>query len=130
MKRYFLVLLVLCILPLQALHAKLSFVVEGPEQSYNRIFVVNETNQPQFRCRLVVLREDGSTDQLLGIYNLDGLNDSDSNAKDVKRGMRIGIELPKDFAKELAYTIEYKDYPLFDAVIVHLYEKDSEFLEE
>ena len=130
MKRILLFLLVVCVLPLQALQAKLSFVVGGPENTYNRVVVVNETSQPEFRCRVVVMNEDNSTDQLIGIYKFSNVNDRDSNSKDVRKGMQLGIELPKDFAKELAYTIEYKDYPLYDAIVVHLYEKDSEFIEE
>lgn len=114
-------------LPLQALHAKMSFVVEGSETSYNRTFVINETSQPNIRCRVVILGNDDTMQEIVGVFNLSGINDRDSNVKTVKKGMRLGIEMPKDFQKELSFTVEYKDYPFYDAIVIHLYDKDSEF---
>lgn len=129
MKRIYLFLLAVVMMPMMA-QAKMSFTIEGPEEVYNRIRVLNETSLETLRCRLVVLAEDGSTERVYGIYNLGGANDKDSNTDRIDRGKRIGIELPKDLPVELSFSVEYKDYPLFDVILIHLYDKSSEFNED
>ena len=42
----------------------------------------------------------------------------------------MAIQMEKDFPEEWSFYIEYKDFPLFDAVIVHLRAKSKEFNEE
>lgn len=129
MKRIYLFLLAAMLLPMVA-QAKMSFTIEGPEETYNQIRVINETSQVNFRCRVVVMNSDDTTERVYGIYNLKGYNDNDSNTDRIDRGKRIGIELPKDFSAELSFSVEYKDYPFFDAILIHLYDKSSEFNEE
>lgn len=129
MKRIYLFLLAAMLLPMVA-QAKMSFTIEGPEETYNQIRVINETSQVNFRCRVVVMNSDDTTERVYGIYNLKGYNDNDSNTDRIDRGKRIGIELPKDFSAELSFSVEYKDYPFFDAILIHLYDKSSEFSEE
>ena len=106
------------------------FTAEGPEKSYNQIRIVNETSQENFRCQLVVLNDDNSIKELYGIYELKEKGDSDSNTNRFKQGTRFGIQLPNDFPAEVSFVIEYKDFPLFDAIIIHLHDKNSEFGDE
>lgn len=106
------------------------FTAEGPEKSYNQIRIVNETSQENFRCQLVVLNDDNSIKELYGIYELKEKGDSDSNTNRFKQGTRFGIQLPNDFPVEVSFVIEYKDFPLFDAIIIHLHDKNSEFGDE
>lgn len=115
---------------LMCVNAKVVFSIDGPEKYYNQIRVVNETSQDSVRCRLVVLKEDDSRDYVYGVYNLKGKDDSDTNTKKLTRGTRVAIEMPKDFDGEVSYTLEYLDLPLFDIVVVHLQDKNSEFNEE
>ena len=106
---------------------KMAFVVAGPEDSYNQIRVINNTSLADFQCRVVFLNEDNTVKELYGIYNLKESNDSDSNTSRVKKGQRMGIQMPNDFPKEVTFTIEYKDYPLFDAILIHINEQSSTY---
>ena len=109
---------------------KMAFVIEGPEDMYNQIRVRNETSIQAFRCRVVVLGED---DQILsesGLYNFDSGKAEDSNTDRIRRGTKLGIQLPQDMNAELSYTVEYKDYPFFDAIIIHLFDKTNGFSSE
>ena len=111
-------------------YAAIIFTAEGDESSYNQVRVLNQTSQENFRCQLVILNEDDSTKELYGIYELKEKGDSDSNTKRFKRGTRFWLQLPKDFPVEVSFSIEYKDYPMFDAIIIHLFDKDNEFSSE
>ena len=116
------------LMPLISLHAeKMVFTVEGPEETYNRVSVVNETSQANFVCRIVILNDDDTTRELYGIYNLTEINDHDSNTNWLKRGTRLGVVMPKDFPVEVTCVVEYKDRPLYDYIIVHLFDKNKEF---
>ena len=40
---------------------------------------------------------------------------------------RIGIQLQKDFPIEVSFDVEYKDYPFFDAILIHINELGTGF---
>lgn len=109
------------------------FKVEGPEKSYNQIRIENETSQADFDCRLVTLEleKDGTYKNtgVYGTYNLKESGDGDSNSGSVERKSYIGIEMPKDFPENVTFEIEYKDYPFYDVIIIHLKDTESEFKE-
>lgn len=104
---------------------KMAFVVEGSEDVYNRIRVVNHTSQSDFQCRVVYLNDDNTVKSLYGIYYLKGNKDSDSNSSMISRGTRMGIQMPGDFPVPVNFTIEYKDYPIYDMIIIHINEQDG-----
>ena len=62
--------------------------------------------------------------------NLNGSGDSDTNTSRISRGTKLGLQFPDDFDHELLYTVEYRDYPLFDAIDIILYDKNSDFNSE
>lgn len=106
----------------------MTFVVEGPENSYNQVRVVNETSMENFHCRVVLLNEDKTPKEVYGDYKLFEKWDSDSNSKNAKgdrirKGDRLGIKLPENFPKELSFYVEYLDYPFFDVIVIHLTDK-------
>ena len=107
--------------------ARQVFTIEGPEEDYNQIRVENGTSQVNFRCRIVILDNDDSVLTTYGVFELKEKGDSDSNTSRIPRGTRIGIDMPKDFPVQVSYFIEYRDYPLFDAVIIHLTDETTEF---
>jgi len=108
----------------------LSFVVEGPEQSYNQVRVVNETPYTDFHCRVVILNDDKTVKEVYGDYQLKEKGDSDSNTKSAKesripKGAQLGVKFPKNFDHELSFYVEYRDFPAFDVIIIHLTDKDG-----
>ena len=108
----------------------MSFVVEGPEQSYNQIRVVNETSLENFNCRVVILNDDKTVKEVYGDYELKEKGDSDSNTKGTKdnrvqKGTQLAVKFPKNFQHELSFYVEYRDYPLFDVIVIHLADKDG-----
>ncbi len=109
---------------------KFSFVIEGTERVYNQVRVVNRTSLPNIQCRVVVLDQDDHILSVYGMYNLRGYDDADSNTNRINRGTKIGLQFPEDFSHDLLYSVEYKDYPLFDAVQIVLYDKTSDFSPE
>lgn len=96
------------------------FTVEGPEERYNMIRVVNETSQDSLTCRVVILGESNQTTQIYGTYQLTSKNDHDSNARWVDRGARMALEMPKDFPVETSIAIEYVDRPIWDFIVIHI----------
>ena len=109
---------------------KMQFVIEGPEEMYNQIRVTNETSLSNFRCRIVILDEDNRITKDYGTYHLGGSKSTDTNTDRIQRGTRLGIQLQQDMDAELTFTVEYKDLPLFDAIIIHLYDKEKGFSNE
>ena len=109
---------------------KFSFVIQGSENMYNQVRVVNHTSLQDIRCRVVVLDDQDNILSVYGMYNLTGYDDTDSNTSRIYRGTKIGLQFPEDFDHELLYTVEYRDYPLFDAVDIILYDKNSDFNSE
>ena len=87
---------------------KMAFTVGGP-----------------FKCRVVYLNEDNSVKALFGEYTLKGYDDTDSNANDLRRGYRIGIQMANDCPVEVTFAIEYKDYPFYDAVLIYVNERSA-----
>ena len=107
---------------------KMTFVVGGPEKEYNQIRVMNETSLENFHCRVVVLDEDRNVKDVYGDYQLKEKGDTDTNTKDrIKRGTLIGVQFPKNFTEELSFYVEYRDNPMFDVIVIHLTDKDSEY---
>jgi hypothetical protein len=79
---------------------------------------------------VVVLDNDNQIRSVYGVYAMSGYDDADYNTERISRGTKIGLQFPEDFNHELLYSVEYRDYPLFDAVVVFLYDKNSEFSSE
>ena len=113
----------------------MSFEVQGHEKSYNQVKVVNETSYENFHCRVVILNSDSTVKDVYGDYVLKERWDSDSNTKSgkesrIKQGALLGIQFPKSFTGETSFFVEYKDYPLFDVIIIHLTDKGSGYEDE
>jgi len=90
---------------------------------------VNGTTQSNFSCKVGYfnLEDDGTYHKTgdQGIYLLKEFGDIDSNKGEVHRHSYIGVELANDFVGELSYDIEYKDFPFYDVIIIHLNEKSK-----
>lgn len=127
MRRFILFLLALVSAAGITAQEKLSFIIMGPEETYNQIRVVNETSLDKLSLRVVLLDRDNTILSVYGDYSLNGFGDVDSNTAFVNRGVRLGIQFPKDFKTPLSYDLEYKDYPLYDAIIIHLVDGGHEF---
>ncbi len=125
-KKYIILLIAVLatILPVGAKHI---IEIEGPESSYNQIWLVNQTSKQNFECRVSVLNSDETVDKVYGIYAMKEKGDKDVNTNKIARGTKISIEFPSDLQIETKYTIEYKDFPLFDVVIIQLFDKDKEW---
>lgn len=112
-----------------------TFVVGGGEKSYNQVKVVNETSYTDFHCRVVILNDDNTVKEVYGDYELKEKGDTDSNTKNGKnsripQGALLGIQFPKNFTGETSYFVEYRDYPVFDVIIIHLTDKGGGYSEE
>jgi hypothetical protein len=108
----------------------LTFTVKGEEKTYNQVQVVNETSYTDFHCRVVVLNADSTEKEVYGDYVLKEKGDSDSNTKSgtnsrIKKDSLLGIKFPKNFKEEVSFFVEYKDYPAFDVIVIHLTDKDG-----
>ena len=147
--RKFIILGLLSLFGLYSLAAQhITIEIEGPETEYNQVRVVNGTSQENFRCRVVRLTTEGKQGETFaigvsdeeetevgknrfgekvryGVYYLKEKGDSDSKTNWVYQGDRFMIDLPKDFPVEVSYTIEYKNLPLFDVVIIHLFDTNE-----
>ena len=130
MKKFFFLLATVLLAANMVAQEKFSFVIEGSEQTYNQIRVINKTSLQDIRCRVVVLDDQDAILSVYGIYNMNGYDDADSNTDRISRGTKIGLQFPEDFDHALLYSVEYKDYPFFDAVVITLYDQDSEFSSE
>lgn len=113
----------------------MSFEVKGDEKSYNQVRVVNETSCTNFHCRVVLLNEDKSVKDVYGDYELKEKGDSDANTKSgnesrIKKGEWLGVQFPKNFTEEVSFFVEYKDYPLFDVIVIHLTDKGGGYEDE
>ena len=129
MKRLF--LFILSMLAFISIEAKTTFKIAGPEKKYNQIRVINQTSQENFSCRLVLLKEnaDGTFTRgdVYGTYNLKGKSDIDTNTNKVKRGTVVGVEMPENFPEDVEVSVEYRNYPFYDSVIVTLIDKNNKF---
>jgi hypothetical protein len=129
------VLLMLATVAVFAQQQIISFEVKGDEKSYNQVRVVNETSYTNFHCRVVILNEDKSVKDVYGDYELKEKGDSDANTKSgnesrIKKGEWLGVQFPKNFTEEVSFFVEYKDYPLFDVIVIHLTDKGGGYEDE
>ena len=129
------VLLMLATVAVFAQQQIMSFEVKGDEKSYNQVRVVNETSYTNFHCRVVLLNEDKSVKDVYGGYELKEKGDSDANTKSgnesrIKKGEWLGVQFPKNFTEEVSFFVEYKDYPLFDVIVIHLTDKGGGYEDE
>lgn len=99
---------------------RITFTVEGPEETYNQIRIVNETATAEFRCRITRLNADGEPGEVYGVYTLKAAGDTDTKTSKVCNGEQFVLDMPKDFPTEVVYGIEYVDLPLFDMIVIHL----------
>ena len=131
MKRTILsVLIMMAAMAVFAQQPMLTFKVKGEEKTYNQVQVVNETSYTDFHCRVVVLNADSTEKEVYGDYVLKEKGDSDSNTKSgtnsrIKKDSLLGIKFPKNFKEEVSFFVEYKDYPMFDIIVIHLTDKDG-----
>lgn len=131
MKRTILsVLIMMATMAVFAQQPMLTFKVKGEEKTYNQVQVVNETSYTDFHCRVVVLNADSTEKEVYGDYVLKEKGDSDSNTKSgtnsrIKKDSLLGIKFPKNFKEEVSFFVEYKDYPMFDIIVIHLTDKDG-----
>ena len=130
MKKLFFILLACLMTTGLMAKSKMTFVVAGEEESYNMIKVVNETAMDDITCRVVIVEDDDSVAAVYGIYKLKGRYDSDTCAKRVWRGTRLGVQMPNDFKKEVSFSVEYKDYPVWDMIIIHLRDAEGSFADK
>lgn len=129
------VLLMLATVAVFAQQQIMSFEVKGDEKSYNQVRVVNETSYTNYHCRVVLLNEDKSVKDVYGDYELKEKGDSDANTKSgnesrIKKGEWLGVQFPKNFTEEVSFFVEYKDYPLFDVIVIHLTDKGGGYEDE
>ena len=106
---------------------KMSFVVGGPERSYNQVRVVNHSSYSDFQCRVVFLNDHNSFKEAYGTYYLKGYDDSDSNSITVYQGMHLGIQMAKDFEGDVVFEVEYKDYPFYDVILIYIKNRSASF---
>lgn len=106
--------------------------IEGPEEEYNMVRVVNKTSFSDFNLTIYSLKEDGEklvVDSALGSYYLKGKDDIDSVRVRTKMGQWIGVALP-DGMETVTALLTYVDLPLFDIVLVVLTEEAMQAGEE
>ena len=113
----------------------MNFEVKGPEKSYSQVKVVNETSYENFHCRVVILNANSTVKEVYGDYVLNERGDSDANTKNgrderVKKGSLLGVQFPKSFTGEVSSFVEYKRYPMFDVIVIHLTDKGGGYEEE
>ena len=128
------VLLMLAAMTVFAQQGIMSFEVQGHEKSYNQVKVVNETSYENFHCRVVILNTDSTVKEVYGDYELNEKGDSDANTRSgkdsrINQGALLGIQFPKNFTGETSFFVEYKDYPLFDVIVIHLTDKGGGYEE-
>ena len=131
MKKVFLsVIIMMAALSVFAQQEMLTFEVKGPEKSYNQVKVVNETSVESFNCRVVVLNDDKTIKEVYGDYYLNEKGASDMNTKSgnrIKKGMSLGVQFMKNFPGKASFYVEYKDFPFFDVIVIHVTDKGAEY---
>ena len=53
-----------------------------------------------------------------------------SDESRIKKGEWLGVQFPKNFTEEVSFFVEYKDYPLFDVIVIHLTDKGGGYEDE
>ena len=127
MRRLFFILVAAMMAAGMMAQDKLSFVIAGSEEDYNQIRIVNETSEPYFHCRVVVLDKDDKIVSEYGEYYLNGIGDIVMHTHRISRGTKIGIQLPADSDMDLDFSVEYRDLPIFDAIVIHLRDKSIKY---
>ena len=123
MRKFFFILAALMMSAVVVAENKMSFTVNGPENRYNRIKVVNHSSYSNFECRVFVLNADESAGELYGIYHLKSYDDADSNTRWVEKNTKLEISIPDELPGEVDYLVEYKDFPLYDFIIIYITDK-------
>ena len=98
--------------------------VEGPEDSYNQIRIINNTKYSDFDVKVYLLKEKDEKfiiKDTLGVFHLKGFFDTDSSRVDVRRKSYIGLSLPEELG-DISYSVTYKDLPFFDAIEIFLFD--------
>ena len=101
--------------------------IEGPEEEYNQIKIINDTNIDAFNCTVYLLEKYENkyiVKDTLGVFHLRCKSDEDSCRIFVKRNSYIGLSFSTDLG-ELSYSITYKDLPFFDVVEIFIFEKTN-----
>jgi hypothetical protein len=106
------------------------FVVEGPEDSYNHLRVVNETSLESLKCRVVVLNEDKSIKEIYSGFEFKERGATLKGKKGITRGTVLGVQFPKELTEKPSFSVEYKDFPMFDLVVIHLKDVNTGYEEE
>jgi len=106
------------------------FVVEGPEDSYNHLRVVNETSLESLKCRVVVLNEDKSIKEIYSEFEFKERGATLKGKKGITRGTVLGVQFPKELTEKPSFSVEYKDFPMFDLVVIHLKDVNTGYEEE
>lgn len=120
MKKFFIIALFLCGGLITFAQNLKPFTVEGPEDRYNMVRLINETSQDTINCRVVLLDDNGENKEIFGVYSLNGKQDHDSKVKWVNRGTKLAVEMPKDFPTEVSIAVEYVDRPVWDFILIHI----------
>ena len=106
--------------------------VAGPAKKYSQVKLENNTNVENFQCRIVTLKkEKGEYVQkdVYNVYDIDRKGDIDTNTSPVKRGVMLGLELPKDFPNDVKASVEYRSYPGNEVIQIHLYNTQTQELD-
>lgn len=101
--------------------------VEGPEEAYNLVRVVNQTSFSDFNLTVYYLRDSEGkqvVESVLGRFDLKGKGDVDSVKAKTVFGQWLGVLLPDEMS-EVQAIITYKDLPAFDIVYITLVEGNA-----
>ena len=88
-----------------------------------RAGILKKLFRPSLFHNISFVNEDDSVRELYGIYKLKGFDDADSNTHFVDRNTKLGILFPDELPGEVDFLVEYKDYPLYDFIIIYITEK-------
>lgn len=98
--------------------------IEGPEDAYNMVKVINQTSFADFNLTIYFLEENGDkmiVSSTLGNYFLKGTGDTDTVKVKTTQGQCIGVALP-DGMEDVQVVLTYVDLPFFDIVQIVLSE--------
>ena len=109
---------------------KMIFTIDGGEEKYNHIRLFNETSVPVFNCRVVILDENNKIQSVYGEYKFKRIDDQAGHTSTIMSGTKLGIQLPQEFDQEVSFVVEYKNFPVFDAIFVRLRDKKNAYTSE
>ena len=58
------------------------------------------------------------------MYSLKNKGDADTVTNFIDTGSKVEVTVGKDFDGDSAFTVSYKNYPLFQIVVVHIIESN------